>query len=120
MQVFNVEGMTCGHCVRAVTQAVQSKDPAASVNLEFRLAAEPGASKATSETFEFREGNRPGAQIERGLIGEIGAGNGEGRNLREGGVGIVGWHRILLVDGRDLGLKRARCGRVGWRRPGKP
>jgi preprotein translocase subunit SecD len=28
-------------------------------NLEFRLAAEPGASKATSETFEFREGNRP-------------------------------------------------------------
>ena len=37
-------------------------------NLEFRLAAEPGASKATSETFEFREGNRPTAQIERGLI----------------------------------------------------
>ncbi|QLG91477.1 protein translocase subunit SecD [Pseudomonas yamanorum] len=37
-------------------------------NLEFRLAAEPGASKATSETFEFREGNRPPAQIERGLI----------------------------------------------------
>lgn len=36
-------------------------------NLEFRLAAEPGASKATSETFEFREGNRS-AQIERGLI----------------------------------------------------
>ena len=37
-------------------------------NLEFRLAAEPGASKATSETFEFREGNRASAQIERGLI----------------------------------------------------
>ncbi|MCI0993698.1 protein translocase subunit SecD [Pseudomonas sp. ICMP22404] len=37
-------------------------------NLEFRLAAEPGASKATSESFEFREGNRPAAQIERGLI----------------------------------------------------
>lgn len=37
-------------------------------NLEFRLAAEPGASKATSETFEFREGKRPPAQIERGLI----------------------------------------------------
>jgi len=49
MQVFNVEGMTCGHCVRAVTQAVQSKDPAASVNVnlaakevgvESRLSAE--------------------------------------------------------------------------------
>ena len=37
-------------------------------NLEFRLAAEPGASKATSESFEFREGNRPPVLIERGLI----------------------------------------------------
>ncbi|MFO2463387.1 cation transporter [Pseudomonas sp. 15FMM2] len=34
MQVFNVEGMTCGHCVRAVTQAVQSQDPAASVRVD--------------------------------------------------------------------------------------
>ncbi|MCB2252055.1 cation transporter [Pseudomonas chlororaphis] len=33
MQVFNVEGMSCGHCVRAITQAVQSKDPAASVQV---------------------------------------------------------------------------------------
>ncbi|WP_407073802.1 heavy-metal-associated domain-containing protein, partial [Salmonella enterica] len=24
MQIFSVEGMTCGHCVRAVTQAVQA------------------------------------------------------------------------------------------------
>jgi len=37
-------------------------------NLEFRLAAEPGASRATTEEFEFREGNRPPALIERGLI----------------------------------------------------
>ncbi|MGA9701678.1 heavy-metal-associated domain-containing protein [Pseudomonas sp.] len=34
MQVFSVEGMTCGHCVRAVTQAVQSQDPAANVNVD--------------------------------------------------------------------------------------
>jgi copper chaperone len=34
MQVFNVEGMTCGHCVRAVTHAVQGKDPAASVRVD--------------------------------------------------------------------------------------
>jgi copper chaperone len=33
MQIFSVEGMTCGHCVRAVTQAVQAKDPAANVNV---------------------------------------------------------------------------------------
>ena len=37
-------------------------------NLEFRLAADPGATRATSEEFEFREGNRPPALIERGLI----------------------------------------------------
>ncbi|MDD1013212.1 protein translocase subunit SecD [Pseudomonas rubra] len=36
-------------------------------NLEFRLGAEPGASKATTETFEFREGGRS-APVERGLI----------------------------------------------------
>ncbi|MBF6027910.1 heavy-metal-associated domain-containing protein [Pseudomonas sp. P115] len=34
MQVFSVEGMTCGHCVRAVTQAVQSQDPAADVKVD--------------------------------------------------------------------------------------
>ena len=34
MQVFNVEGMSCGHCVKAITQAVQAKDPAASVRVD--------------------------------------------------------------------------------------
>lgn len=34
MQVFNVEGMTCGHCVRAVTQAVQSQDADAKVTVD--------------------------------------------------------------------------------------
>ena len=34
MQIFNVEGMTCGHCVRAVTQAVQGQDSAASVKVD--------------------------------------------------------------------------------------
>ncbi|MGY2376076.1 heavy-metal-associated domain-containing protein [Pseudomonas sp. SDO524_S393] len=34
MQVFNVEGMTCGHCVRAVTQAVQGADQAAEVKVD--------------------------------------------------------------------------------------
>lgn len=28
---LKVEGMTCQHCVRAVTQAIQAKDPAAAV-----------------------------------------------------------------------------------------
>ncbi|AUZ44609.1 heavy-metal-associated domain-containing protein [Pseudomonas orientalis] len=34
MQIFNVEGMTCGHCVRAVTQAVQSRDADAEVTVD--------------------------------------------------------------------------------------
>ncbi len=37
-------------------------------NLEFRLAAGPDATKATTEAFEFREPGRPPVQLERGLI----------------------------------------------------
>ncbi|VVP94892.1 hypothetical protein PS918_03586 [Pseudomonas fluorescens] len=45
MQVFNVEGMSCGHCVRAITQAVQAKDPAASVRVDL-AAKEVGVESA--------------------------------------------------------------------------
>ncbi|MDO7898440.1 heavy-metal-associated domain-containing protein [Pseudomonas citrulli] len=34
MQVFNVQGMSCGHCVNAITQAVQARDPAAEVQVD--------------------------------------------------------------------------------------
>jgi preprotein translocase subunit SecD len=37
-------------------------------NLEFRLAAEADAARATTETFEFRQEGRPPAQLERTLI----------------------------------------------------
>ncbi|MAX93531.1 MAG: protein translocase subunit SecD [Pseudomonas sp.] len=37
-------------------------------NLEFRLAAEADAARATTETFEFREEGRPPVQLERNLI----------------------------------------------------
>ncbi|WP_426206035.1 heavy-metal-associated domain-containing protein [Pseudomonas sp. TWP3-1] len=47
MQVFNVEGMSCGHCVKAVTQAVQSLDPAASVRVDL-AAKEVGVESALS------------------------------------------------------------------------
>ena len=33
-QTFNVQGMTCGHCERAVAQAVKSVDPAAEVKID--------------------------------------------------------------------------------------
>ena len=45
MQVFNVEGMSCGHCVKAITKAVQAKDPAASVRVDL-AAREVGVESA--------------------------------------------------------------------------
>jgi len=47
MQVFNVQGMSCGHCVKAITQAVQALDPAASVRVDL-AAREVGVESALS------------------------------------------------------------------------
>ena len=33
-QTFQVQGMSCGHCVGAVTQAMKSVDPAAEVKVD--------------------------------------------------------------------------------------
>ena len=33
-QIFSVSGMTCGHCVRAVTQAIQQLAPQAEVEVD--------------------------------------------------------------------------------------
>jgi len=33
-QSFDVKGMSCGHCERAVSQAVKSLDPAADVKVD--------------------------------------------------------------------------------------
>ena len=33
-QNFQVQGMSCGHCERAVTQAVQRVDPAAQIKID--------------------------------------------------------------------------------------
>lgn len=33
-QTFNVQGMSCGHCVGAVTQAVKAVDPKAEVKVD--------------------------------------------------------------------------------------
>ena len=34
MLAFVVEGMSCGHCIRSVTNAVQCVDPAAQVHID--------------------------------------------------------------------------------------
>ena len=63
MQVFNVQGMSCGHCVKAITNAVQAKDPAASVRVdlaakevgvESRLTAEQVISLISAEGYEVQ------------------------------------------------------------------
>ena len=33
-QIFQVQGMSCGHCASAVTQAVRSVDPQAEVRVD--------------------------------------------------------------------------------------
>jgi copper chaperone len=45
MQVFKVQGMSCGHCVKAITQALQAQDPAASVRIDL-AAKEVGVESA--------------------------------------------------------------------------
>ncbi|MFG0379460.1 heavy-metal-associated domain-containing protein [Pseudomonas sp. zbq_18] len=34
MHVLKVSGMTCGHCVRAITRALQAGDPAAQIQVD--------------------------------------------------------------------------------------
>ncbi|MDO5653906.1 MAG: heavy-metal-associated domain-containing protein [Brachymonas sp.] len=34
MLTFNVQDMTCGHCARAITEAVQELDPSATVEVD--------------------------------------------------------------------------------------
>lgn len=34
MHVLKVSGMSCGHCVRTITRAVQAGDPAAQVEID--------------------------------------------------------------------------------------
>lgn len=45
MQVFNVQGMSCGHCVKAITRALQARDSTASVRVDL-AAKEVGVESA--------------------------------------------------------------------------
>lgn len=49
MKQFNVQGMTCGHCVRSVTQAVQSQDPGATVQVDLSKGLVQVDSRLTDE-----------------------------------------------------------------------
>lgn len=50
MQSFKVTGMTCGHCVRAVTDAIHTVDPGAAVEVDLaagRVTVQDGAAPAS-------------------------------------------------------------------------
>ncbi|MFC5697015.1 heavy-metal-associated domain-containing protein [Pseudomonas sp. GCM10022186] len=49
MQIFKVQGMSCGHCVRAITQAVQARDQAAEVQVDLGAGEVRVASRLAQE-----------------------------------------------------------------------
>lgn len=49
MQAFSVKGMSCGHCVRAITQAIQARDGAAEVQVDLAGGEVRVASRLTAE-----------------------------------------------------------------------
>ena len=56
---LQVAGMTCGHCVRAVTLAIQKRDPAAKVEVDLeagRLRADSRLSRAEITALVTAEG----------------------------------------------------------------
>ncbi len=62
MLSFQIPNMTCGHCVRAVTQAVLAADPAAKVQAdlaEHRLTVETSASREVVESRLAQAGYQP-------------------------------------------------------------
>ena len=52
MQTFKVEGMTCAHCERAVTEAVHSIDPTAQVAVDLKAGTVTTSSGAPVEKLE--------------------------------------------------------------------
>jgi len=65
MQVFNVQGMTCGHCVKAVTRAVQQLDASAKVEVDL-------AAKQVRVQSELVQGQVLAAIREEGYQAEVG------------------------------------------------
>lgn len=48
-QTFDVQGMTCSHCERAVTQAIRAVDPQAQVKVDL------GANRVEVQSDQLRE-----------------------------------------------------------------
>jgi copper chaperone len=58
-QVLNVEGMSCGHCERAVTEAIKRVDPKAQVKIDLasgRVEVESDVSREAIASAVVEEG----------------------------------------------------------------
>lgn len=58
MIAFEVNDMTCGHCVKAITEAVKAADSRAEVHIDLarhRVEIEPGAADASALAGVIRE-----------------------------------------------------------------
>lgn len=58
MIAFQVNDMTCGHCVGAITRAVEAADPGAAVRIDLathRVQVEPGSADTASLEAAIRE-----------------------------------------------------------------
>ena len=61
---LKVEGMTCQHCVRAVVEAIQARDPAAAVQVDLptgSVTAETSLDRATLAALVSGEGYKVAA-----------------------------------------------------------
>ena len=59
---MHVEGMTCNHCVQAVTKAIHAKDAAAKVHVELdrrMVSAETRLTRAEMAAVLVHEGYKP-------------------------------------------------------------
>lgn len=52
MQIFTVSGMSCGHCVRAITQAIRALDAAAEVQVDLGASEVRVASRLDAEQLQ--------------------------------------------------------------------
>jgi copper chaperone len=66
MIIFEIPDMTCGHCVRAVTEAVKAADPAAEVAIDLashRVQVQSSAPRATLVAQLTEAGYAPAASV---------------------------------------------------------
>ncbi|MBD9485569.1 heavy-metal-associated domain-containing protein [Pseudomonas sp. PDM14] len=52
MQIFTVSGMSCGHCVRAITQAIRALDATAEVQVDLGASEVRVASRLDAEQLQ--------------------------------------------------------------------